>query len=465
MINRVLIRIKVVQLLYSYLLVENRFSIESQPDSPTREKRFAYNLYLDILYLYTLIAKKITVRGRGCPLAETRFIHQLTNDDLLRGLANKYSTGGYPFAQGVEQIVEKVKKSGLYKNFMKSKNPGQISDELIWKDIFSQIIMTDPQVNASMAEMENYTMKGVERMRGMMESTFSNFFAAGDPIPDAMKTLRHSMEKARELYFRLLELPVALTNMREAELEERRNLYLPTEEDRNPNLRFVENQLVEVLRKNDRIESYLEKHGAYWTVDDTPMLKSLLKAITASDLYREYMEFPATDFSNDCEFWRSIFKNVIFVNPDFLEALEDKSVFWNDDIDIIGTFVLKTLKRIAEMTEEPIFDMYKDEEDARFGGELFSYVVENKEEYRRQIDEVLDNSQWETERLAYMDVVVIMTAMAEILNFPKIPLKVSINEYIEIARSYSTLKSAQFVNGLLGGIITRLREEGRLMKA
>ena len=139
-------------------------------------------------------------------------------------------------------------------------------------------------------------------------------------------------------------------------------------------------------------------------------------------------------------------------------------MFWNDDLDIIGSFVLKTIRRIEEGEHHIILDKFKDEEDARFGSELIQAVLRNKEVYRNDIDNVLHKERWDRERLAFMDVVILETALAEILNFPKIPLQVSVNEYVEIAKSYSTARSGSFVHGLLASILQYLKEEGRLMK-
>lgn len=177
------------------------------------------------------------------------------------------------------------------------------------------------------------------------------------------------------------------------------------------------------------------------------------------------MNFPATDYKTDCEFWRNIYRYVIFSNPDFLETLEDKSVFWNDDLDIIGTFVLKTVKRFdSEDHAGALLPKYKDEEDARFGAELFADTVRNRDLYRGYIDTFVNASNWDTERLAFMDVVIMLTAISEIINFPKIPVNVSINEYIELAKSYSTPKSGNFINGILGSIVVMLNDEGIINK-
>ncbi|MDE5773259.1 MAG: transcription antitermination protein NusB [Muribaculaceae bacterium] len=463
MINRVLIRTKVVQLLYSYLLVEDKFKLESQPASPTKEKRFAYSLYLDVLYLMTRIAGNMTIKGKPGPLTDTRFIKRLTSDEHIRSLDYKYAAGGFPFVSVISPLSDLLKESGLYKNFRKREDLGSMAAESIWRDIFNLIIMTHPEVNKIISSMPNYSLGGVDRMRKMIEETFVNFFASGDHLPDALHELSNSLETARDLYFRLLYLPVELTQLRQNDIDEALHKYVLSDEDKNPNMRLVDNELVKLIATNTKICQYM-KDDNKWLPADEPMLRTLLKAIMASDIYQEYLNLPVTDMHTDTELWRNLFKHVIFCNPVFLETLEDKSVFWNDDLEIMGTFMLKTLKRFGEGVTDPIYDKYKDEEDARFGAELFTAVVKNKEDYRHLIDEVNDKNTWETERLAYMDVVILMTAVAEMLNFPKIPLNVTINEYIEIAKSYSTPKSAQFVHGLLSDICVRLRQDGKLFK-
>ena len=281
---------------------------------------------------------------------------------------------------------------------------------------------------------------------------------------DALKTLRHSLEKAHELYFWLLLLPVELTNLREQQIDINRHKFITTEEDINPNLRFVENELIERLRQSALFNEYVEDKKISWMPNDRIIISNLLKLIMESDIYNEYMNAPSTDIHSDCEFWRNIYKHIIFNNPDFLETLEEKSVFWNDDLNIIGTFVLKTIKRFEDNPDQAIMSMFKDDEDAIFGDELFKATVKNKEEYRSYINEFVKKDSWDSERLAFMDVVIILTAIAEILNFPKIPIKVSVNEYIEMAKAYSTPKSGAFINGILASIINSLKREGKLLK-
>lgn len=456
MINRILIRIKVIQVLYSYLLVEKKFSLSTLPESPTKEKRFAYSLYVDMLVLMLKVSESIGIRGAGHPLEDTRFIKILRSDETVKSMLAKYRVSPFPFDRIVDNIVQNVKESAIYKNFLKDRKAGiPGADTKVWEQIYNLVIFPDTEVNAIIARRDNYTMKGVDRTREMLDDTFANFMVSQDGSAEALATLHDSLDKARELYFRLLWLPVELTDMQERKLDDRRHKLLVTQEDLNPNLKFVDNTLVKAIRDCDTVREYVEKNKISWEREDRIMMESLLRAILESDFYRQYMENPVQTPKDDCELWRNIMRHIVYNNSNFLESMEDKSVFWNDDLDIIGTFVIKTFRRFEEgNAEKAVLDKYKDEEDARFGDELVKAVLKNKDTYRGYIDEAIDKALWESERLAFMDVVIMETALAEILNFPKIPLNVSLNEYIEIAKCYSTAKSGSFINGILGQIVS-----------
>ncbi len=466
MINRILIRIKVIQILYSFLLVEKQFSLVELPESPTKEKRFAYSLYLDTLVLMLKVAESIGRRGGDKPLEETRFIKRLKSDDTIKSQLSRYRVAPFPFEGVVDSIADKVKESAIYKNYLKDRKDNKLGvDTTIWSDIYDHIIFTDPDVNRIISRRENFTLKAVDRTREFLSETFSNFMASQDSGSEAISVLHQSLDKARELYFRLLWLPVELTDMQERRLDDRRHKLLVTKEDLNPNLKFVENSLVKSIRECDAVKNYIEKEKISWERDDRVMMDNLLHAILESDIYLAYMDNPIETPKEDCELWRNIIRKIVFNNEHFLETLEDKSVFWNDDLDTIGTFALKSFRKFEEGSgNDAVLDKYKDEEDARFGDELVKAVLKNKETYRGYIDDAIDRTLWESERLAFMDVVVIETALAEIFNFPKIPLNVTLNEYIEIAKSYSSAKSGGFVNGILGKIISNLQKEGILLK-
>ncbi|MCH5228715.1 MAG: transcription antitermination protein NusB [Muribaculaceae bacterium] len=459
---------KTVQLLYSYLLVEKPFGLESQPFAPTKEKRFAYNLYMDLVYLMMDLSKKVVGKNRKTPLEDTRFIIKVEKDDRIKSMGIKYADGSFPFTSVEPHLIEAIKNSLLFREFEKNRSEGLTTDNF-WENTFNSLIITDSEVNKVIREFPGYSLSGEERMKQTMEETFRNFYSSKDNIEDSLKTLQLSMAKARDLYMRLLALPVELTRLRSDQLELNRRKYLATAADLNPNMKFVDNTVAREIENNYSFDKYIEDNHLSWRVEDPELLEILLKKILDSEIYRKYEESSDSGIHQDAEFWKDVFTEIILNDKDFLEYLENKSVFWNDDLEIMGSFVLKTLKRIEnpETREDSVMPMYKDGDngkDARFGSELFNYVIRNKDIYRKYIDDVLARDKWETERLAFMDVVITMTALAEIINYPEIPLNVSINEYIEIAKSYSSAKSGQFVHGLLSSLIESLRGEGIIHK-
>ena len=169
---------------------------------------------------------------------------------------------------------------------------------------------------------------------------------------------------------------------------------------------------------------------------------------------------------DEAELWRQLIRHVILPSDDLAESLENRSIFWNDDLEVMSSFALKTLRQIGrEGVEVALLPEFKDEEDAEFGFKLFDAVVNHMDEYRELIDSFVNTSKWDTERLALMDIVILRTALAEVLEFPKIPLQVTANEYVEIANCYSTARSGAFVNGMLAAITEKLRAEGRIQKS
>lgn len=457
---------KVVQILYSFLLVEKQFSLESRPTAPTKEKRFAYSLYMDMLVLLVRVSRMIMRRSGDAPLADTRFISRLLLCEDLRILMKKYESEPFQLQSAAASVAERIADSGIYKRYLKDAgNDPDAGQEHLWHDLFNLVVMPDPELNLQIARRPNFTLKGVERMKDMMNETFVNFLGSQDNVLEVEKSLASSLDKARELYMRLLYLPVELTDLEDRILDENRHKFLKSEKDINPDMRFVENRMVQALRDNVELQGYVAKNKLSWYAEDPVLMRKLLKAVKDSEVYADYMASSEDSVKEDAALWRRLLKYVILDNPDFMEYLEEKSVFWNDDMEILSTFVLKGFRRIGEGdSASAVLDKFKDDEDARFGVELLRALYRNKDVYRRYIDESLASGSWDKDRIAFMDTIVIETALAEILNFPQIPLQVSVNEYIEIAKSYSTSKSGQFVHGVLGNILNRLRKEGLLRK-
>ena len=252
---------------------------------------------------------------------------------------------------------------------------------------------------------------------------------------EALKALQQSMDKSYQLYHYLLLLPIALTHLQEQRLDNAKNKYLPTDEDLNPNTKLIDNLLVRKLEANVQFNEYLKANPISWN-DSEVFLRLMLDKILNSDIYQEYINSSNNHLDEDCAFWRDILRKLVFIDDDFAEVLENKSVFWNDDLETIGTFVLKTIKKFEDSDYDSLLPQFKD----------------------------ADKESWDMDRLAFMDVVVLMTAIAELLNVPSVPTQVTMNEYIEIAKYYSTNKSGRFVNGILIAIINHLKSTGRIVK-
>lgn len=282
-------------------------------------------------------------------------------------------------------------------------------------------------------------------------------------MQDALKELRKSLDKAYELYHYLLLLPVELTRLQELRIDNARNKYLPTPEDLNPNMKFVENRFVAKMRQSEMMQEFLKTTPLSWRKNDI-YLRLTLDKILNSDIYKAYMETPQSDLASDCELWKDLMKKVIFPDDELCDVLEEESVYWNDDLETIGTFVLKTIRRFADNGYDKLLPQFKDEEDSRYSERLFRNAAEHESEYMALIDKFVVKDSWDTERLAFMDVVILLTAIAEVENEPSVPTKVTLNEYIEISKYYSTTKSGAFVNGILNSIINYLKKEGLLNK-
>ena len=225
----------------------------------------------------------------------------------------------------------------------------------------------------------------------------------------------------------------------------------------------MNNRFVKQLADNKQLLEYVDSQKRTW-LNDADYLKKLLADIKASDTYADYMVNEVDDYSTDREFWRKIYKSIIMKDDRLSEVLEDKSLYWNDDREIVDTFVLKTIKRFEEENKEnqELLPEYKDEEDREFAVKLFRTTILNDEDHRRLIAQCVKN--WEFDRLAFMDVVIMQIAIAEILGFVQIPTVVSINEYVDIAKYYSTPKSAAYVNGILDAVVKRLKREKLIIK-
>ena len=283
-------------------------------------------------------------------------------------------------------------------------------------------------------------------------------------LAKALKDLDNCLAKTYELYHYLMKLPVELTHIQEMRLDEARNKYLPTEEELNPNTKFIDNQLVKALASNETLQQFAQEHTVTW--NDEPIFERLmLDKIIKSDDYNEYMNSLEMGMEADSMVWQQLMKHVILPDELMAETIEQKSLFWTeDDLDLVGQFVCKTFRRIADNAEDAILPMYKDEEDSDFGKNLFTAAVTMMPENNALIDELVQDSRWDKDRIVLMDRIIMCAALAELRTFDKIPAPVTLNEYIELAKNFSTAGSGQFVNGILNNALKKLNNEGKIFK-
>jgi len=282
-------------------------------------------------------------------------------------------------------------------------------------------------------------------------------------LRDMEKEFIESLEKSYELYHYLLLLMNDITYYAEKRIDQKRNKYLPTEEDINPNTRFIDNRFVAQLRENHALDHYVSAHQLSWEHHEQ-LIKTLFEQISTSPAYIEYMQADSCDYEADKEVWRKIFKQTLNNGSDLAEALEEDCIYWNDDLDIVITFVIKTIKRFEEAkgADQELLPMFKDNDDKLFALKLFRAAIQNGEEYRQMITSSVKN--WELERLAMMDLIILQIALAEILEVEEIPLNVSFNEYIDLAKVFSTEKSGTFINGTLDHLVQQLKKDNKLFK-
>lgn len=286
----------------------------------------------------------------------------------------------------------------------------------------------------------------------------------GKSVEAAEKELFYSLSKAYDLYNYLLLLMVELTRFADRRIDNRRHKLRPTYEDLNPNTRFIDNAFMAQLAANKQLEEFGKNQKRSWD-DESEFVKRLFEQIEASDVYQAYMAKESLTYEDDRELWRKLYRTFIAQNDDIDELLEEQSLYWNDDKTIVDTFVLKTIKRFDSENGDgqELLPEFRDDEDKEFASKLFRNAINNAEAYRGLMAGNTKN--WNMERLAFMDILIMQVALAEILSFPSIPVSVSLNEYVEIAKMYSTPKSGGFINGMLDTIVNQLKKENKLNKA
>ena len=298
----------------------------------------------------------------------------------------------------------------------------------------------------------------------VLQIVYAYYQKGNEDLKVAENELLLSLRRSYDLYHYFLLLIVEVTRLYKRLVETRQNKYRPTDEEKNPDLRLLNNRLAAQIAENEALNDYCKDHGVTW-VDDKDFIKQALEMILKSDIYAEYLKNEEDSYETDREFWRLVFKRLIANNSVIENYLEEKSIYWNEDIDIIQSFVVKTIKRFDPDVGslQKLIPMYKNQDDYEYVIKLFRQTLLHGDEYRDRINRHTKN--WETERVANMDLIIMQVALAEILNFPSIPVSVTLNEYIDAAKYYSTPKSGTFINGVLDSVVEELKKENLLCKA
>jgi N utilization substance protein B len=286
---------------------------------------------------------------------------------------------------------------------------------------------------------------------------------AGNNLETAENELVLSIGKTYDLYHYLLILILDIADLAREKIEIARQKQMPTPEDLNPNRRFIDNRFINQLAVNQSLRTYTRNRRLSWS-DNPELIRRLYNSIVAWDGYKEYMSAETAGYSGDKKFIGRMINEVIMPSDDLAGVMEEKSIYWNDDLDVVLVMLERTLRSFREKGGEdmPLASLYKNEEDERFVRILLRKAILHSEEYFGLIDKHTTN--WEIERIALMDTLVMVLALAEIVEFDEVPVKVTLNEYIEIAKYYCTAKSGIFVNGILDKIVREMRENKKFTK-
>ncbi|MDR1372843.1 MAG: transcription antitermination factor NusB [Dysgonamonadaceae bacterium] len=277
----------------------------------------------------------------------------------------------------------------------------------------------------------------------------------------AEKELLLSMNKAYDLYNYLLLIIVLLSNEGQRRVNKK---YCKVQSvELNQNSRLYNNRFSEQLRNNEQLCNFAKQKGTFWADDSPHFIRNLLNKILESAIYVEYIT-KEDSYDTDKEFWCKTFKNLIIEDEDFIEMIENKSIYWIDDLDMIASFILKSIKHFTAESRpnDKLLPMFREDEDKEYAIKLLRYTILESEENRERITCLIEN--WDIERLAQIDLYIMQIAISEMLNFPSIPVNVTLNEYIDLSRYYSTPKSPRFINGTLDAVVKELQREGKLFK-
>ena len=296
-----------------------------------------------------------------------------------------------------------------------------------------------------------------------LKALYAHLKSESESLMASEKTLIASIDKTYDLYFQMLSLIVEVARYADERQQAAMQKKLPTYEDLNPNRKFVENAVVHLIAESDSVNDYLAAHKLSWA-RYPELIKALYLQLEQSDYYKKYMTSQERSFREDLALVTDFYTNELESSEMLEEVLDEQSILWNDDLGFALIMVTRTLSNMRQSHRDvKVLPKFKSEEDLEFAKELFEKAAVNYDSNLEVIEQFTRN--WDIERIAFMDNVIMVTAMAELISFPSIPVKVTLDEYIEIAKYYSTASSSTFINGVLDKVVNTLTEEGRINKS
>ncbi len=297
-----------------------------------------------------------------------------------------------------------------------------------------------------------------------MQALYAFFQSSNTELSKGEKELFLSIDRLYDLYLFFLQLPVELVDLADVQQTEAKNKALPTHEDLNPNRSFVENKVVENLRENEVFQTTLKNRKISWAADRDD-LKRLLKDLRSASFFVNYINETDKTFETDKKFILDFYKKIVIDSEMLYQLFNERSIYWDyDDVDFAISMATKHIKKLkADEEASSIMGMYKDEEDDKdFIKTLFRKTIVDNNENTALIEEKTKN--WDVDRIAVMDVLCMKMAITELTQFSSIPIKVSLNEYIEISKLFSSPKSKVFINGILDKLVIDFKEAGKIKK-
>ncbi|GHV00427.1 N utilization substance protein B [Bacteroidia bacterium] len=297
----------------------------------------------------------------------------------------------------------------------------------------------------------------------MIKALYAHLKSESDSLTASLKTLGASVDKTFELYHLMLRLMVDVADYASRRIELGRAKRLPTPEELNPNRRFVDSALVAQIAGSKPLGDYLAKRSLDWA-GEQETVKVLYNALSNTEFYRQYMSTPHSDYRSDVHLAEQFYSQIVAESEQMEEVLEEWSLLWADDMDFALIMAMRTLSACrADQFQLPLLPQFKNDDDRRFPGELFTASLTGYDEYMSYVERFAKN--WDVERIAFLDGLVMTAAIAELVSFPSIPVKVTLDEYIEISKYYSTPSSCVFINGILDKVVEELRSQGRITKS